>query len=83
MVVAPKADGWAVKREGSSRTRVFNTQADAIKAATKTARDSQSEVVIHRKDGRIQEKVSISRADSMMLDVWKSTHREKSHSKRH
>lgn len=71
LVVAPKSGGWAVKREGGKRTRVYTTQADAIKAATKTARDSKSGVVIHGKDGRIKQ-VSTSRADSLMLDVWKS-----------
>jgi len=72
LIVVPKSDGWAVKREGSNRTRVYDTQADAVKAATKTARDSKSAVVIHGRDGRIK-KVSTARVDARMLDVWKST----------
>lgn len=72
--VVPQPDGWAVKRQGSSRAlRLFNTQAEAIKAATKTARNSRSEVVIHGRSGVIRQKVSTSPADSLMLRVWDYT----------
>ena len=71
VTVAPKSNSWVVKREGSSRSRVYDTQADAITAATKTARDSGSGLRIQRRDGTIRA-VSTSRADSLMLGVWKS-----------
>jgi Uncharacterized protein conserved in bacteria (DUF2188) len=71
VTVAPKSNSWVVKREGSSRSRVYNTQADAITAATKTARNSQLELRIQRSDGTLRA-VSTSRADSLMLGVWKS-----------
>ncbi|MBA3354706.1 MAG: DUF2188 domain-containing protein [Pyrinomonadaceae bacterium] len=81
-VVAPESEGWTVKRVGSGRLRVFETQADAIAAATKTARDSKSDVVIHRKDGTIRDRVSTSVADSAMLKVWRSTHQANSSAKK-
>ena len=72
--VLPREGGWAVKRAGSRRaSQLFNTQAEAIKAATKTARSSQSEVVIHGRTGAIRQRVSTSPADSLMLGVWDST----------
>lgn len=72
--VVPREDGWAVKRAGSARaSQLFNTQAEAIKAATKTARSSRSEVVIHGRTGAIRQRVSTSPADSLMLGVWDST----------
>jgi hypothetical protein len=71
VTVAPKSDSWVVKREGSNRSRVYDTQADAITAATKTARDSKSGLMIRRRDGTIRE-ISTSRADSLMLGVWKA-----------
>jgi hypothetical protein len=76
LVVSPRAGNWVVKRVGANRERVFVTKADAVKAATKTARDSKSEVVIKGMDGKIKE-VSSSRADSLMLDVWKDTRQPK------
>lgn len=81
-VVAPKSNGWMVRRVGSDRIRVFDTQADAVAAATKTARNSHSEVVIKRKDGTIRDKVSTSAVDAAMLQVWKFTHRGNSIAKK-
>lgn len=81
-VVAPKANGWMVRRVGSDRVRVFDTQADAVAAATKTARNSHSEVVIKRKDGTIRDKVSTSAVDAAMLQLWRSTHRGNSIAKK-
>ncbi len=81
-VVAPKSNVWIVKRMGSDRLREFDTQADAIAAATKTARNTQSDVVIHRKDGTIRDWVSTSAADSAMLEVWKSTHQTNSRARK-
>ena len=57
--VVPKDKGWAVQRAGSSRaTRVFKRQSDAIEAAKQIARNQGTELVIHRRDGRIREKNS-------------------------
>ena len=57
--VVPHQDGWAVKGEGNQRaTSVHNTQQQAFDAARQIARNQQSELVIHRPDGRIRDKNS-------------------------
>lgn len=57
--VVPHQDGWAVKGEGNQRaTSVHNTQQQASDAARQIARNQQSELVIHRPDGRIRDKNS-------------------------
>lgn len=57
--VVPHQNGWAVKGEGNQRsTSVHNTQQQAIDAARQIARNQQSELVIHRPDGRIRDKDS-------------------------
>lgn len=76
LVVSRQGDSWGVKRMGGSRARIFDTKVDAVKAATKTARDSKSGVIIKGMNGRIQQ-VSTSSADSLMLDVWRSARQDK------
>lgn len=57
--VVPHQDGWAVKGAGNQRpTSVHDTQQQAIDAAREIARNQQSELVIHRRDGRIRDKDS-------------------------
>lgn len=57
--VVPAGDGWGVRGEGNSRlTSVHDTQAEAIESAREIARNQQSELVIHRPDGRIRDKDS-------------------------
>ena len=57
--VIPSEQGWAVKNEGSQRiTSTHRTQAEAIDVARKLAKKQQSEMVIHRSDGRIRERAS-------------------------
>ena len=57
--VVPHEDGWAVKGEGNQRaTSVHNTQQQAIDAAREIARNQQSELIIHRPNGRIRDKDS-------------------------
>lgn len=52
-------DGWAVRGSGSSRaTSVHSTQADAIEAARTIARNQESELFIHGRDGQIRERNS-------------------------
>lgn len=51
--------GWAVKGAGNSRaTNVLDTQAEAIVIARGIAKNQQSELVIHGRNGRIREKNS-------------------------
>ncbi len=57
--VIPHQEGWAVKGAGNQRaTSVHDTQKQAVDAARDIARKQQSELVIHRQDGRIRDKDS-------------------------
>lgn len=57
--VVPNDGTWGVRGEGNSRlTSQHNTQAAAIEAARQIAQNQRSEVVIHRRDGRIRDKDS-------------------------
>jgi uncharacterized protein YdaT len=57
--VVPHGEKWAVKGEKNEKaTKVVDTQAEAIKIAREIAINKQSEVVIHRKDGKIRDKDS-------------------------
>ena len=57
--VVPHQGRWAVKGGGNQRaTSVYDTQQQAIDAARDIARNQQSELVIHRPDGRIRDKES-------------------------
>lgn len=57
--VVRRVDEWAVRGEGNQRdTSRHDTQAAAIKRARDIARNQQSEVVIHGRDGRIRDKDS-------------------------
>ena len=57
--VVRSSSGWAVKKAGSSRaSSVHDTQAGAIKAATRIAQNQKTELYIHGRDGRIRERNS-------------------------
>ncbi len=57
--VVPNGDKWAVKGAGNEKnTRVVNTQKEAINIAREIAKNQQSELIIHRPDGRIRDKDS-------------------------
>ncbi|MBA5775969.1 DUF2188 domain-containing protein [Stappia sp. F7233] len=57
--VVPHAGRWSVKKAGSSRaTSIHPTQDEAIRAATKIARNQKTGVYIHGTDGRIRERNS-------------------------
>jgi hypothetical protein len=57
--VVPTKDGWGVKGEGNSKnTANTQTKKEAIDIAKEIAKNNKSEVVIHGKDGRIQDKDS-------------------------
>jgi uncharacterized protein YdaT len=51
--------GWQVKGAGNDKaTRITDTQKQAIDIAREIAINQESEVVIHRPDGRIRDKDS-------------------------
>jgi hypothetical protein len=57
--VVPHENGWAVRGAGNSRaTSVHETQAEAIAAARDIARNQQSELLIHGRNGQIRERDS-------------------------
>ena len=57
--VTKHEDGWQVKGAGNSKaTRVVDTQKEAQSIAREIAKNQQSEVVIHGRDGRIRAKDS-------------------------
>ena len=60
--VVPRGDQWVVRREGAQRDSSHHpTQADAINVARQISQREQTELVIHRPDGRIRDKDSHGR----------------------
>ncbi len=79
--VVPEQGRWAVKTAGGDRgARVYDTQAEAIDAAKKAATKGAA-VVIHGRDGRVRQTISKSRADAIMMRVWKRVYAESSEDK--
>ncbi|MFN0292830.1 DUF2188 domain-containing protein [Pedobacter helvus] len=57
--VLPNGSKWAVKGAGNSKnTRITDTQKEAIDIARQIAKNQQSELVVHGKNGSIREKDS-------------------------
>ena len=60
-VMARVSGGWKVIKSGSARaSKTFNTQHEAIKYAKNISRLRHSDLAIHGKDGRLQEKTTFS-----------------------
>ena len=50
---------WKVKRENSEKSiKNFNTQKEAVDFARKLSKKDNTELIIHKRDGRIQQKDS-------------------------
>lgn len=57
--VTPKGSQWQVKAGGSKRaTAITSTQSEAIGIAKNIAKNQQTEVVIHGRNGQIRRKHS-------------------------
>jgi uncharacterized protein YdaT len=57
--VVPDGNRWGVKGAGNSKaTEKFDTQKEAIERAREIAKNQESEVVIHGRDGKIRDKDS-------------------------
>lgn len=55
--VVPHKGNWAVKGEGNERyTRITKTQSEANKYAKEIAKNQQSELFIHNRQGQIRER---------------------------
>ena len=56
--VVPNDKGWAVKREGNKRvTAVYKYQDQAIRKAKRLAKKYKADVIIHRTDGTIRDRI--------------------------
>lgn len=54
--VVPHKKGWATKKEGADRAgAVTGTKAEALEKAREQAKREKVEVVIHKRDGVIQD----------------------------
>ena len=57
--VVPYQDDWAVRREGNKRvTSKHRKQSTAIRKAKSLARKYKADVIIHRQDGTIRERIN-------------------------
>ena len=58
-VIRTQNDRWAVKTENSTKSvKVTDTQQEAIERGKSIAKNNQSELIIHGRDGKIREKNS-------------------------
>lgn len=56
--VVPYQDGWAVRREGNKRiTSKHRKQSTAIRKAKSLAKKYEADVIIHRADGTMRDRV--------------------------
>ena len=57
--VVPCEEGWAIKKEGSNNyIKTFDTKAPCVDYARDLARNEKNELLIHGKDGKIQNRDS-------------------------
>jgi hypothetical protein len=57
--VVPHGKDWAVKGAGNEKsTKIVPTQKQAIDIAREIAKNQQSELIIHNKEGKIRDKDS-------------------------
>ncbi len=57
--VVPYKEGWAVRREGNKRiTSKHRKQSTAIRKAKTLARKYNADVIIHRENGEIRDRIS-------------------------
>lgn len=57
--VVPNGERWSVRKAGASRASgTYDTQREAVDKAREIARNQQTELYIHGRDGRIRERNS-------------------------
>lgn len=60
--VVPSGGKWRVRRAGASRASgIYDTQQEAIERARDLAKNQNTELYIHGRDGRIRERNSYGR----------------------
>ena len=58
-VIASIKGGWSVRKGGAERAwKNFDTKSEAVEYGRKLARERQSELVVHRRDGLVSERSS-------------------------
>ena len=63
--VVPYQDAWAVLREGNKRiTSKHRRQSTAIDKAKRLARKYYADVIIHRENGEIRDRIRYSKQDT-------------------
>jgi uncharacterized protein YdaT len=69
--VIPNKNRWIVLRERASRaTRVLPSRSEAVELARSLAQEAGGEVVIHRKDGTMQERQVANAAGGRLETVY-------------
>lgn len=59
VVPSKSRNGWAVKKSGSTRSsKKFSTKEEAIQYGREISKKEESELYIHKKDGKIQDRRS-------------------------
>lgn len=57
--VLPQDDEWAVKKEKADRSSfLFDTKKEAVDKARSLAKEPNTTVVIHRKDGTVEDTIN-------------------------
>ena len=57
--VVPYEEGWAVRREGNKRiTSKHRKQSTALRKAKSIAKKKKADVIIHRADGTIRDRIN-------------------------
>ncbi|MGB5982597.1 MAG: DUF2188 domain-containing protein [Nonlabens sp.] len=62
VVPSKENGGWAVRKSGSTKvSRRFDRKSDAVNFGRKLSKKEETELYIHKKDGRIQDRNSYGR----------------------
>jgi uncharacterized protein YdaT len=56
--VTPAEHGWRVIREKGKRPEVYDTKKEAVEAAKEEAKEANATLTIHRKDGKVERRIS-------------------------
>jgi hypothetical protein len=68
-VVPNPGGGWSVRNTGASRaSRIFETQADAVRYARAAAKNDRAELYVHRRDGTVAHKDSYGSGTDLPRD---------------
>jgi len=60
--VVPREKGWGVKKENADRvSHIYNTKMEAVSKARNQARKKHTSLIIHRKTGDIQKRISYTK----------------------